>query len=318
MSCCVTTIDFSSYTLHLNEPPVQNKTPLTESSDFIQITANDQLLVLPPREETVFLISCRLPKHTVGLISPASQLRDKYQLSGAHSNSLVQVSDHNTVPFRILNPHPFAILLYSNTVLGEIEISVAISSIEPVSHATNPVSTTSTSTSNVKIDFDLSNSNLSQTEKEELRESLSQYSDLFANNSNDSGRTSLISHSIVQFRNVSVRIEFLQLIRTQYRLILICHNMIYALQCLPGAALLSLSQRKMVELVLLWTIVSSIISQRKIHIPCLVLMTIWIVWEARTILLCSISVLTIFKFLLKRPKNNLQPVLRKVGSMNSK
>ena len=140
LSCYTTTIDFSSYTLHLKEPPVQPNPPLTESSDFIQLTAHNQLLVLPPRAETVFPISCCLPKHTVGLISPASQLREKYQLLAAHS--LVRFSDRNTIPFRILSPHPFAILLYPNTVLGEIEISDNISTIDPVSlsGATNLVS----------------------------------------------------------------------------------------------------------------------------------------------------------------------------------
>ena len=203
LSCYATTIDFSSYTLHLKEPPVQPKPHVIDSSDFIQLTANDQLLVLPPRAETVFPVSCLLPKHTVGLISPASQLRDKYQLLAAHS--LVQVSDHNTVPFRILNHHPFAILLYPNTVLGEIEISDAISTIEPVSLFDASTTVSSTLTSNVNINFDLSNSNLSETEKEKLMQLLSQYSELFATNSNDLGRTSLISHSITVDNPVPIR-----------------------------------------------------------------------------------------------------------------
>ena len=203
LSCYTTTIDFSSYTLHLKEPPVQPKPPLIKSSDFIQLTANDQLLVVPPRAGTVFPISCLLPKHTVGLISPALQLRDRYQLLAAHS--LVQVSDHNTVPFRILNPHPFAILLYPNTVLGETEIFDAISTIEPVSLSDASITVSSTLTSNVNINFDLSNSNLSETEKDKLRQLLSQYSDLFATNSNDLGRTSLISPSITVDNPVPIR-----------------------------------------------------------------------------------------------------------------
>ena len=137
------------------------------------------------------------------MISPASQLRYKYQLLAAHS--LVQVSDHNTVPFCILNPHPFAILLYPNTVLGEIEISDAISTIEPVSLSDASTTVSSTLTSNVDINFDISNSNLSQTEKDKLRQLLSQYSDLFATNSNDLGRTSLISHSITVDNPVPIR-----------------------------------------------------------------------------------------------------------------
>ena len=153
--------------------------------DFIQLTTNDQLIVLPPQVETVFPISCLLPKKTVGLISPASQRHDKYQLLAVHS--LVQVSDHNTVPFRILNLHPFAIFLYPNTILGVIEISDAISTIEPVSLFDASTTVSSTLTSNVNINFDLSNSNLSQTEKDKLRQLLSQYSDLFATNSNDLG-----------------------------------------------------------------------------------------------------------------------------------
>ena len=158
---------------------------------------------MPPRAETVVPISCCLPKHTVGLISPASQLRDKYQLLAAHS--FVWVSERNTIPFCILNPHPFAILLYPNTVLGEIEISDNISTIDPgsLSDTTNLVS--STSTTNVNIDFDLTNSNLSETEKEKLRQLLSQYSDLFANNSNDLGRTSLIPHSITVDNPIPIR-----------------------------------------------------------------------------------------------------------------
>ena len=89
------TIDLENFHLHLN-PPSLPETPFYErASTFLNLSlasikAPDQLIVLPPRTETVFPVHCSSSPGTVGLITPHPQLNSKYQLLGA--NSLCTVS----------------------------------------------------------------------------------------------------------------------------------------------------------------------------------------------------------------------------------
>ena len=131
------TIDLANYRLHLASPP-----PLPTISSIpskASLHAPDQLLVLPPRTETVFPISCDQLPGTQGLVTPAQQLQNKYKLAGAHL--LCSVSPTKTIPFRILNPNPYAVVLYPNTTLGEFEsIESQISTIHSFeNHSSEPL-----------------------------------------------------------------------------------------------------------------------------------------------------------------------------------
>ena len=75
------TIDLANYRLHSASPP-----PLPTISSIpskASLHAPDQLLVLPPRTETVFPISCDQLPGTQGLVTPAQQLQNKYKLAGS-------------------------------------------------------------------------------------------------------------------------------------------------------------------------------------------------------------------------------------------
>ena len=65
-------------------------------------------------------MQCFFPPGTVGLIAHHPQLNAKYQLLGA--SILCTVSEHTTVPFRVLNPHPCPVIIHSDTTLGSIDL----------------------------------------------------------------------------------------------------------------------------------------------------------------------------------------------------
>ena len=101
-------IDFENFHLHLNplslpETPLYEQTSTFLNPSLAPLKAPDQLIVLPSRTETVFPVQCSFPPGTVGLITPHPQLNSKYQLLGA--SILCTVSEHTTVPFRVLSPH---------------------------------------------------------------------------------------------------------------------------------------------------------------------------------------------------------------------
>ena len=78
------TIDFENFHLHLN-PPSLPETPLYEqpstfwNPSLVTLKAPEQLIVLPPRTETVFPVQCSSPPGMVGLITPHPQLYSKCQ-----------------------------------------------------------------------------------------------------------------------------------------------------------------------------------------------------------------------------------------------
>ena len=75
-------------------------------------------------------MQCSSPSGTVGLITPHPQLNSKYQLLGA--SILCTVSEHATVPFRVLNPHPCPVVIHPDTTLGSIDFSENTGNLETV------------------------------------------------------------------------------------------------------------------------------------------------------------------------------------------
>ena len=194
------TIDLANYRLHLASPPPLP--PISSIPSKASLHAPDQLLVLPARTETVFPISCHQLPGTQGLVTPAQQLQNKYKLAGAHL--LCSVSPTKTIPFRILNPNPYAVVLYPNTTLGEFEsIESQISTIDSLQ---NHSSATSPSNSSTTVPtFDFSNSTLTSPQRDQLKQLLSNYSDIFATHDRDLGRTDLASHTISLENSTPIR-----------------------------------------------------------------------------------------------------------------
>ena len=250
------TIDFENFHLHLN-PPSLPETPLYEqpstfwNPSLVTLKAPDQLLVLPPRTETVFPVQCSFPPGTVGLITPHPQLNSKYQLLGA--SILCTVSEHTTVPFRVLNPHLCPVVIHPDTTLGSIDFSENMVNLETVELIDSKLSDVSQNhnTWAPERNFDLSTSALNEDQKVQLNTLLNEYSDLFANHSYDLGRTHLASHEISVENAAPVKqrpYRVHTLINPKFNNIFrICYTMISFARLSPlGQALSSLLERKMV------------------------------------------------------------------------
>ena len=111
---------------------------------------------------------------------------------------LCTVSEHATVPFRVLNPHPCPVVIRPDTTLGSIDFSENTGNLETVELIDSQFLDVS-QTQNTwapERNFDLSNSALNDDQKVQLNTLLNKYSDLFANHSFDLGRTHLASHNI--------------------------------------------------------------------------------------------------------------------------
>ena len=199
----VSAIDMKNFRLHLvpPNPPM----PDTPQISTVSLHASDRLLVLPPRSETVFPVRCPSHAGTVGLLTPSHQLFQKYQLLAA--SILCTVSPSCTVPFRILNPHPYELLLYPNMTLGDFDFCKDISVLDPVSleSSFDPVSRAQSTTWAPSRDFDLSDSCLNDVQKEQLNQLLNEYSDIFATHPHDFGRTYLASHKILVDHSVPIK-----------------------------------------------------------------------------------------------------------------
>ena len=162
------TIDFQNFQLHLNPPPQPvydgpASTSFISTSNSLQV--QDQLTVLPPRTETIFPVLCSFSPGSIGLISPHPQLITKYRLMAG--DILYTVSENQTLPFRILNPHPFPVLLHSKTTLGTTNCSVEISSIQIVELivSNSQPSSFPQNTWGPQYNFDLTDSALNDDEK---------------------------------------------------------------------------------------------------------------------------------------------------------
>ena len=163
----------------------------------LSLHAPDQLLVLPARTETVFPISCDQLPGTQGLVTPVQQLQNKCKLAGTHL--LCSVSPTKTIPIRILNPNPYAVVLYPNTTLREFaSIESRISTIDSFQNHI-PLQAIRVPT------FDFSNSILTSPQQDQLKHLLSNYSDIFATHDRDLGRTDLASHTISLENSTPIR-----------------------------------------------------------------------------------------------------------------
>ena len=168
----------------------------------LSLHAPDELLVLPACTKTVFPISCDQLPGTQGLVTPAQQRQNKYKLAGAHL--LCSVSPTKTIPFRILNPNPYAVVLYPNTTLGEFaSIESQISTIDSLQNHSSDTSPSHSSTTVPTFDF--SNSTLTSPQQDQLKHVLSNYSDISAIHDRDLGRTDLASHIISLENSTPIR-----------------------------------------------------------------------------------------------------------------
>ena len=90
------------------------------------------------------------------------------------SNILCIVSENQTFPFRILNPHLFPVLLHPKTTIGTIDYSDEISSIQIVEliDSNSQQSSFSRNTWGPQCNFNLTDSTLNEDEKVRLKELL--------------------------------------------------------------------------------------------------------------------------------------------------
>ncbi|XP_074653629.1 uncharacterized protein LOC141907784 [Tubulanus polymorphus] len=156
--------------------------------------------IIPPFTEVI--IPAKVMKNvqngTECLIEPNTRLH-KTNLVGAKVIALVQ---DQTVPFRICNPTVKAIRLYKNTTLGHLStvpFNVTNDIVKTERSTKSGVCNIITSTPNFHADppdVDLTGSKLSNQEKLRLSDLLMEYRDVFANNDNELGHTSLVKHTI--------------------------------------------------------------------------------------------------------------------------
>ena len=206
LSALALSLNFLNSSLHLRSSPLTPlpSRPSLHQSKCFTVTVDESFLVLPPRAETVFSakISPNVSPSTVGLVNPEVQLSDKHFLSRAYL--LATVSHDHTVPVRILNPHPHAILLYPRTKLVTFDCSNDILAGEPIplfdtAHSLAP----NTIVTDLPTDF--SDPVLNDSEEEQLLSLLQNYSDIFSTHSYDLSRTSLIDHHIDVQNSVPIR-----------------------------------------------------------------------------------------------------------------
>ena len=116
-------INFDTSTLQL---PPQTDTPPPPPPDFSCSVHAVRTCVLPPFSESIIpadlndfapvVATCSL----VGLVEGSPRLIECYNLCGAAA--LVQVSENNTIPFRVINPTFQPVTIYRRTNLGQFSI----------------------------------------------------------------------------------------------------------------------------------------------------------------------------------------------------
>ena len=153
----------------------------------------DDSIEIPPFSENI--ITAIVPETVdvaeTGVIEPSEIWTKKYDILGAAT--LITVPENRQVPFRLLNPTDKTVKLYKNCSPGKffkINPQQEIRVMEPVENkATSHLACS-------KSEFDFSNSSLSFDEQQELLLLLDEYRDVFAQTSEDLGRTAIVKHFI--------------------------------------------------------------------------------------------------------------------------
>jgi len=161
--------------------------------------------VIPPTSEAV--IPARVRGSTtsgiIGLVESSPRLAERYNLQGAAS--LVQVSEAETIPFRLVNPTSKPVTLYKGATLGTFAEANGNLTVQPVGDAIESKPSPSQSQTSIPVDF--TSSNLQPSQQAQLQALLDEYRDIFALNPNELGRTSLIQHSINTEGHAPIRLR---------------------------------------------------------------------------------------------------------------
>jgi hypothetical protein len=138
-----------------------------------------------------------LERGVTGLIISRSDLSERYSIFGAAE--LVKLTEHSTVPIRLVNPMSKAVKIYKGTRLASFSIldsdveTFELNGIVPdTEHTSEP--------EKMEQDYsalpDISNSVLNDPDKQKLRDLLYKYRDILASPQGVLGRSSLIKHTI--------------------------------------------------------------------------------------------------------------------------
>ena len=187
-------------------PAVMNNTENEEKSYAVHAPFT---FILPPQSETIIAgkLDEVLQQDTTGLISARAELPEKYSIIGAAE--LVKLSSENTVPIRLMNPTAKPVRIYRRTKLA------TFSSVDPnietfeLDDKRNAHATQVNIQEQMERDYsslpDISKSAFSGPDKENLRDLLYDYRDIFANKLQDLGRTTLVQHTILTGDQVPIK-----------------------------------------------------------------------------------------------------------------
>ncbi len=162
----------------------------------LKVTA-PETMVLPSRTETLFVahVAAAPPIPLLVAVEPNEAVLRKTGLYLARSLNYLQ---QGKVTVRIMNPHSYPIKLFKGMAVGRAEPAIEATLVG----ALNPPAPMSKT--NALMAPDLTKSDLNPAQKDSLNYLIHQYTDVFAKDDFDLGRTPLIKHHIDTGTNAPV------------------------------------------------------------------------------------------------------------------
>ena len=163
------------------------------SSDLVTVHAF-ATYILAPNSESVIPVypKTALNIGSTGLIEPSPKLAERYQVCGA--SQLVSLSEHNTFPFRVLNPTNKPVTIYRCSTMGTYLPSAA--SLSVIATADDSAPPSSPTEPPQAVPLDLTDTDLTDAQQTQLRSLVAEYRDIFALSPEELGRTGLVKHRI--------------------------------------------------------------------------------------------------------------------------
>ena len=179
-------IDFQGHTLTLAN---HNSVPLYSSSlPTINNSTNPELVtvhayatyILQPMSESVIPVypKASLPAGKTGLIELNDKLAERYHVCGA--SQLVSLSEHETFPFRILNPTDKPVTIYRCSTMGTFISSDASMSVIATSDTPNHSPPSPSVEDEATVPLDLTSTTLDEHQVTQLKSLIAEYRDVFS------------------------------------------------------------------------------------------------------------------------------------------
>lgn len=152
--------------------------------------------ILPPRTESI--VPARIRDRSwvgfAGTFEPSVGLSDRYELYGAAA--LVVVTEHGTIPVRIMNPTAKSIRLFRYSTLGTLEAEDKEIMAVDLEETGYPPENPPAGGEDLKDAIDLTEADLTTDQRQRLLVLLGSYRDVFALTPKELGRTSEVMHVI--------------------------------------------------------------------------------------------------------------------------